>query len=86
MMITSFIGFLSGFIFGALWERSTKKISHLCHQGGYHFHHSLFGIFVLFFIPFVVDINKILFIICFGLGVITQHTIQDGFVFITKDD
>lgn len=80
------LGFSSGFIFAFLWEVSTLKIGHLAHQKGYHFHHSLFGLIAFLFIPkFWGDMNKVLFVFGFGTGVIIQHAIKEGFIFITKD-
>lgn len=82
----SLLGFLSGFAFAFLWEITTPGIGYLAHQGGYHFHHSLFGLLAFLFVPlFRNDFNKTLFIAGFGLGVILQHTIKEGFVFVTKD-
>ncbi len=81
------LGFSSGFIFAfLLWKITASKIGYLTHQGGYHFHHSLFGLLAFLFIPiFRSDSNKTFFIVGFGLGVILQHTIKERFVFITKD-
>lgn len=80
------LGFFSGFIFGFLWEISTSKIRHLAHQNGHHYHHSLFGLGAFLFIPkFLGDLNKMFFITGFGLGVIVQHAIKEGLIFITKD-
>ena len=79
-------GFSSGFIFGFLWEVSTLKIGHWAHQKGYHYHHSLFGLIAFLFIPkFWGDMNKALFAFGFGVGAIIQHSIKEGFIFITKD-
>ncbi|MFH0853130.1 MAG: hypothetical protein V1853_01880 [bacterium] len=80
------LGILSGFVVGFIWETSTRKIIHLAHRNGYHYHHSLFGLVAFLFIPkFWYDLNKALFIAGFGLGIIIQHTINEGFIFITKD-
>ena len=79
-------GFFSGFILAILWEISTYKIGHLAHQKGCHFHHSLFGVSAFRLIPILGnDPKEVLFALCFGIGIITQHSIKDGFVFITKD-
>ena len=82
------LGFSSGFLFGFLWDIATFKIGtqHMAHQNGYHYHHSLFGLISFLLIPKLWgDINKALFAFGFGIGVILQHYLKDGFVFITKD-
>ena len=79
-------GFFSGFILAILWEITTYKIGHLAHQKGFHFHHSLFGVIAIILIPiFCNDFNKTFFVLLFGIGIITQHSIKEGFIFITKD-
>jgi hypothetical protein len=79
------IGFLSGFVFAFLWETATRRADHLAYQWGYHFHHSLFGLLAFLSIPLVRnDSNKTMFALGFGLGAILQHTLNEGFVFITK--
>lgn len=78
-------GFVSGFIVGTL-SLKIEQIRNLTHQGGWHFHHSALGLAALFLIPFLKgDINKIIFIVCFSAGIIIQHTIKEGFIFVTKD-
>jgi len=87
------LGFMIGFGWGWLWESTTRKIGHLAHLGGYHFHHSLYGIVSLFLIPvgwyknwLENKTNLISLTIDFSLGVIIQHSIRgDRFKFITKD-
>lgn len=81
------IGFLSGFSFAFLWEKTTLKIGQHAYQKGYHFHHSLFALPAFLLIPFFWgDVEKILFIIGFGLGIIIQHSIKERLTFITKED
>lgn len=84
--------FMIGFGLAWFWEKTTMKIGRFAHQGGWHFHHSLFGIFSPFLMFaiwrknwFKNKTNLILLTIGLSSGVITQHTIGDGFRFITKD-
>jgi len=88
----SALGFMLGFGWGWFWEARTKKIYHLAHVKGYHFHHSLYGIVSILLIPVIWHRNwlnkrsKLISVsIGFSLGVITQHSRSDGFVSITKD-
>ncbi len=79
------LGFLIGFMFASTWERITRRIGHLAYQKGVHFHHSLFGLLVLLFVPLVWDRpDRVLSIIGFGVGIIVQHSIKEGLVFITR--
>ena len=80
------LGLFLGFLFGFLWEKFTLRINYLAHRNGYHYHHSLFGLVGFLFIPmFWGDLNKVLFIAGFGIGVILHHTIKEGFIFYTRD-
>ena len=80
------LGLFFGFLFGFLWEKLTLRIDHLAHRNGHHYHHSLFGLLVFLFIPmFWDDLNQVLLIAGFGIGVILHHTIKEGFIFLTKD-
>jgi hypothetical protein len=46
---------------------------------GYHFHHSILGLIVIF----IGIYKKLSFLIGFGIGIIFVHTITDGnFVFV----
>jgi hypothetical protein len=78
--------FLGGFVFALTWEVSTLRIGHWAYQKGYHFHHSLFGIAAFLFVPlFWEESNKVIVLLGFGTGIIVQHSIKEGFRFITKD-
>ncbi len=84
-----FVGFCSGFLFSFIWEFVTMNIlktGKYAYVGGFHFHHSLFGL-VAFLLTLVYknDYVKVVFFIGFGVGVITQHTITDRLVFISRD-
>ncbi len=80
------LGLFCGFFLGFLWEVSTLKIGHMAYRNGYHYHHSLFGLVAFLLLPkFWDDPNKAFFVVGFGIGMITQHTVKEGFIFITKD-
>ncbi len=48
---------------------------------GYRLHHSLYG--VLFIVLSLI--NKNVFLLGFGIGIIVQHTVSDGFRFLSKE-
>ena len=86
MSLYFLFGGVIGFLFGVLWEISTDSIGHwACHKG-YHFHHSLFGPLMLFFIPWVWHSSGHLFFLLGGAaGIVFQHTLNEGFIFITRE-
>lgn len=82
------ICFFAGFIFGkievAAYNRFPKTGKRATHFGKYHFHHSIQGVLAIF-VGKVLGGNKGKYISSFGLGILTQHTLDEGLVFITKD-
>src|ERR1035437_6164287 len=86
--------FFLGLLLSRLWYRYTydshptvKKLDRLGRHKGYHFHQSLYGATSLFVVPFTITHFLVtLILIGFGLGVIIDHTIEEGFIFITKED
>lgn len=77
------IASLFGFILATLWEmfcvKIIKKTSLIIL--GYRLHHSLYG---LLFVIFGFELqNNILFGL--GIGILIQHTITDGFRFLSKE-
>ena len=80
------VGVLIGFMWGYLWEISTDvlRVQQLAIQAGYHFHHSLFGIFALLITPFVKKRMHIILIIGFAIGVIAQHYVMSDPYFVSK--
>lgn len=82
-MITLLLSFILGFF--AVWLYEFIAINVLNKTGlivlGYRLHHSLYG---LLFIALSV-VNKRAFFLGFGVGVITQHTVTDGFRFVSKE-
>jgi len=86
-MITDFVfGIAFGFIFGYLWERCTTKtnLRRFAHLKRIHLHHSLFGLIAILFALLLKGGSQII-VLCFGLGIIIEHSIRESFVFITKD-
>lgn len=87
-----------GFILSRMWYIFTvesrharvskvKKLDRLGRHKGYHFHHSVYGLTSFIMVPFTLTHFTIsLALIGFGLGVIIDHTIEEGFVFITKEE
>jgi hypothetical protein len=68
--------YLSGFVGKNIFNTDSVIVS------GYKLHHSLYG---LFFIILGLLRSKN-FYVWFGLGIIFQHTLTDGFLFIQKYD
>ena len=82
-----------GFLLSRIWYKfayeshpAIKKLDRLGRYKGYHFHHSIYGATSLFVVPFTLSHFTItLALIGFGLGVIIDHTLEEGFIFITKE-
>lgn len=89
--ISNILSFSLGYVFADLWELVT------CHYlkldggqkiGNYHYHHSFLGLLGIIFSLFIyflsgIEIASLLFF--WGVGIITQHTLNENkFVFITK--
>jgi len=81
MNISIFI--ILGYTLASLWELFCKYIINKTSLiiRGYRLHHSLYGI-VLIIIGTLMDISTPLSI---GIGIIIQHTVTDGFRFISKN-
>lgn len=95
LKIAIFLGALVlGLLLSRLWYKFTydshptvKKLDRLGRHKGYHFHHSIYGATSLFVVPFTITHFIVtLAFIGFGLGVIIDHTIEEGFIFITKEE
>ena len=71
-----------------LYEKVTGDLR--CYFRNYRLHHSLFGVTFLIISAFMYllsgDITTVISLIGFSVGNIVQHTRQDGFVFIEKDE
>ncbi len=81
-----FSGAAAGFVFGILWETATVRIAHWAVQKGYHYHHSLFGPLFLLGLPlFRGSSGAMLLLTGAAAGVVLQHSLNEGFVFITRE-
>jgi hypothetical protein len=85
-LITSFIlGFAAAYLYEILAYVLAMNIFHQNNPGliigGYRLHHSLYG---LLFLIFGVAQKKE-FYLGFGLGIIVQHTMYDGFWLISRE-
>lgn len=78
-----FLSCISGIILAYLWEyiciHLIKKTSFIIR--GFRFHHSIYGL--IFIASGIVFRNAT--ILGIGLGIIVQHTITDGFRFVSKE-
>lgn len=86
--VKNLICFFAGFIFGKLevaaynyFPKTGKRVTRL---GEYHFHHSIQGV-LLIVAGIILGRYAGKCISSFGLGILTQHTADEGLVFITKD-
>jgi hypothetical protein len=86
--VKNLICFLAGFIFGKVevaayncFPKTGKKVTHF---GKYHFHHSIQGV-LLIIVGNVLGGKIGKCVSNFGLGILTQHTVDEGLVFISKD-
>lgn len=86
LMIKFLLSFVLGIISAFLYESLARYIGVNMFKrdalivSGYKLHHSLYGLLFLAF----AYVNKSIFLAGFGLGVIAQHTLTDGFRFIQK--
>lgn len=86
----SAVAFLFGYFFADLWLVLTVYYLNLDggqYIGGFHFHHSLFGVagLVIAGICYFVSPKYVRFWVFWSLGVIFQHTLDEAqFVFITR--
>lgn len=85
-MKQSFMSFILGIIAAFVYESLAKSIGINIFKkealivSGYKLHHSLYGVFFLLFSL----VSQKYFFLGFGLGIIFQHTITDGFLFFQK--
>lgn len=78
-LVSTVIGFCISTLYEVFIIKLTKKRALILN--GYRFHHSIYG---LIFIILSFSVYNFLFF--FGIGIILQHTITDGFKFITKEN
>jgi len=81
-IISFILGIISAFAYESLASLVGKNIFHkeALVINGYKLHHSLYGVLFLT----LAYVNRNMFLAGFGLGIITQHTLTDGFRFIQK--
>ena len=81
--MTLIISIIIGYLLAHIYERIGIKISNNKPLviSGWRLHHSLYGI--LFFALFILFQNIILLGI--AIGIIVQHTLTDGFRFLSKE-
>ncbi len=84
-----FLGFFTGHTFSRLLYRTfhpIRKWKGISRQKGYHIHHSMYGVALLFSLPlFDPQILMTLFLSSLAVGIILDHTRNEGFIFITKE-
>ncbi len=79
LLLACVLGFLLAFGWEHFCTHIIKKTSLIVQ--GWRFHHSLYGLLFLTF-GFLIPNNILLGI---GIGIIVQHTMTDGFRFISKE-
>ena len=89
LLVALFFGFLFSRFLYFIYEYSegkTEKVEKFTTPKGYHVHHSMYGVTSLFIIPFTAGhhVMTTIFLLGFGIGIILEHTIEEGFVFISK--
>ncbi len=79
------LGFLTSHLQYFLYKVKSN-LSVLNRQRGYHLHHSLFGV-VLYTLPEFMHLSHQQFIFVYALatGIIIDHTLKEGFIFVTKE-
>ena len=94
-LILFLLAFTLGFSVSRLWfvfsyrSNKVKKLDRVGVHKGYHIHHSMYGVTSFMIVPYTLTNHHVLatlVLIGFGLGMIIDHTIEEGFVFITKED
>ncbi len=91
-----FYGFLGGIFLTWIFElviKSNKKLHHRYYKQhetifGYHVHHSVYGL-ILLFISMVYGLNgqieSSIFTVGMGVGIILEHTVSERrFIFVNK--
>jgi hypothetical protein len=83
-----------GILLSRIWYKlsyasvpATKKIDKIISRHkGYHIHHSMYGLTSFMIVPLTLTHYGLsMALVGFGLGIIIDHTIEEGFIFITKD-
>jgi hypothetical protein len=89
VLLFTFIGLLIGFYCSHVQYfiyKRTRQLAVIGRQRGYHLHHSLFGL-ILYTLPLFIHMSllQVFFVVSIGTGIIIDHTLKEGFIFITKE-
>jgi hypothetical protein len=87
-LVAVFLGFFLSKFVSFIYDSTPEKIDRITTKKGYHVHHSIYGLGSFIVAPIMIDNHHVLttvVLIGLGLGIIIEHTIQCGFVFLTKD-
>jgi hypothetical protein len=92
-MLSAILIILFGFVIGFFSShvqyfvyKFNGNLSVINRRSGYHFHHSMIGV-VLYFLPSVLHLasGQILFLYSLATAIIIDHTMKEGFIFITRE-
>jgi len=86
-LVAVFLGFFLSKFISFVYDSYPEKFEKITTKKGYHFHHSMYGLTSFFAVPIMIDNNHVLttfVLLGLGFGIIIEHTIQCGFIFITK--
>lgn len=86
-LVAVFLGFFLSKFVSFVYDSSPERIEKITTKKGYHFHHSMYGLTSFLPVPIMIDNHHVLttfVLIGLGLGIIIEHTIHCGFIFITK--
>ena len=85
IILAFILGFIAAYVYEILAYSVALRVFHQNNPGliigGYRLHHSLYGILFLI----LGAAHKKEFYLGFGLGIIVQHTMYDGFWFISRE-
>ncbi len=88
-LVAVFLGFFLSRFVSFIYDSNPEKIEKITTKKGYHFHHSMYGLTSFLPVPIMIDNHHVLttfMLIGLGLGIIIEHTIKCGFIFITKEE
>ncbi len=87
-VLITLISVLGGYKFSDyIIGKKAKKLHFLGYKISkkHHVHHSMYGLVPFFIAPFTLaNITLTITIVGFGIGIIIEHTVHEGFVFINK--
>lgn len=88
-LVAVFFGFFISKFVSFVYDSNPEKIEKITTKKGYHFHHSMYGVTSFLAVPIMIDHHHVLttlVLLGLGLGIIIEHTIKCGFVFLTKEE